>query len=154
MTSVALMVVSRSHSDCTEVKWAVWNNVLETVEIVVHQYSPTLNTYPAQLSSLQRGRRPLPGHDYCSGAQAGAERHFIYHEGTAEDVLPAAAEEVQPASASQRWRPTAPPTLESISSPPSPSGSCCQCQSQEKDAAYYIYCREGDWLPYSGTVHL
>src|SRR4029434_487661 len=50
-----------------------------------------------QSVKLQCGVHPLPGHHHLPGPQVGAKHHLPHQKGTSEDVLPAAAEEIQPA---------------------------------------------------------
>src|SRR4029434_6496690 len=61
--------------------------------------SPTHPHHPERLPSRHGGVLPLPGHRHLPGPQVGAEHQLPHQKSSTEDVLSAAAEEVQPALA-------------------------------------------------------
>ncbi|KAF7653869.1 hypothetical protein LDENG_00077640 [Lucifuga dentata] len=107
------------------VTWCRQNNLelndLKTVEMIVDfrknpapPPSPCVTPQSTQWSTL------LPGHHHHSGPQVGADHQLPHQESPAEDVFPAAVEEVQPANG---YDGSLLPSSSPCSTPPLPSGT-------------------------------
>ncbi len=134
------------------VTWCGLNNLelnaLKTVDMVVDFRKNPAPPAPITIVWLpiqHCGDLLLPGNHHHPGPQVGAEHQLPHQESSAEYLLPAAAEEVQPARVSDgsllhhhQW--VHPLLLHHH------LVHCCHCQGQGQTTAYHSLCQEGDWL--------
>jgi len=107
--------------------------------------SPTCLHHPVWLPSWHCGVLSFPGHHHHPGPQVRAEHQSHHQKGPAEDILPAAAKEVQPAKDNDaallhRHHWVHPHLLHHL------LVRCCHCQGQGQTAVCHWLCWEGDWL--------